>query len=485
MAEGKWVQVQSKRYKKYRKIWWEDLISVFVSNLPENTTVDWLRSVFSPYGYIYDAFIPAKSRRGKGFCFGFVRFSDRETATRAVQSMNGRSVGGRSLLVKVASFGWSQRAGPRKLNSSEVNMHRSVEGFSSQGAGEGVSKSFVSKPIIGMSYSDAVKGKRPISCSSVMVGTEVVAANSKWLANSLIGEVKWVGVIPSILGLCASYGLEDVKMAKLGGNKILLSFGDVEEALSIFKEFNLQFSDVFYSLERWVPGPNLSVRTVWLRFYGVPLHAWNPLIFEEIGGRFGEVLGVAKETEERSELLFGRVCIKTESHQFLNHLVDLVIFGNIFPITIREEIVEFGCPSVPRQEIVSVLGTRDADDDAQRKEMDSSSGSSETEYSQAGQALQRRAAADTVFHHSQRGSSSSSPEKAVVAGNLHLPYPAWSGSSSKSVRCLQFSREERSPVRLLSKEVRAEGAMAREKVYHKRGKGRGMDILISSVPLWQ
>ncbi|XXG74014.1 hypothetical protein AAC387_Pa07g2840 [Persea americana] len=73
MAEGKWVQVQSKRNKKYRKIRWEDLISVFVSNLPENTAVDWLRSVFSPYGYIYDAFIPAKSRRGKGFCFGFVR----------------------------------------------------------------------------------------------------------------------------------------------------------------------------------------------------------------------------------------------------------------------------------------------------------------------------------------------------------------------------------------------------------------------------
>eukprot|EP00268_Persea_americana_P005521 TRINITY_DN11860_c0_g1_i8.p1 TRINITY_DN11860_c0_g1~~TRINITY_DN11860_c0_g1_i8.p1 ORF type:complete len:265 (+),score=50.75 TRINITY_DN11860_c0_g1_i8:689-1483(+) len=253
MAEGKWVQVQSKRNKKYRKIRWEDLISVVVSNLPENTAVGWLRSVFSPYGYIYDAFIPAKSRRGKGFCFGFVRFSDRETATRAVQSMNGRSVGGRSLLVKVASLGWSQRAGPRKLNSSEVNMHRSVEVFSSQGAGKGVSKSFVSKPILGMSYSDAVKGKRPISCSSVMVGTEVVAANSKWLANSLIGEVKWVGVIPSILGICASYGLEDVKMAKLGGNKILLSFRDVEEALSIFKEFDLQFSNVFYSLERWVP----------------------------------------------------------------------------------------------------------------------------------------------------------------------------------------------------------------------------------------
>ncbi|KAJ8637592.1 hypothetical protein MRB53_011859 [Persea americana] len=105
----------------------------------------------------------------------------------------------------------------------------------------------------------------------------------------------------------------------------------------------------------------------------------------------------------------------------------------------------------------------------------SSSSSSETEYSQAGQALPRRAAGDTVFHRRKRDSSSSSPEKAAVAGNLHLPYPARSGSSSESVHCPQFSPEERSPVRPLSKEVRVEGAMAREKVYHRRGKGKGMD----------
>ncbi|KAJ8639174.1 hypothetical protein MRB53_015868 [Persea americana] len=87
----------------------------------------------------------------------------------------------------------------------------------------------------------------------------------------------------------------------------------------------------------------------------------------------------------------------------------------------------------------------------------------------------KKAAGDTVFHRSKRVSSSSTLEKAAVAGNLHLPYPARSGSSSESVRCPQFSREERSPVRPLSKEVRVEGAMAREKVYHRRGKGNRMD----------
>lgn len=69
-----------------------------------------LRSSFSFFWKPYDAFIPASIRRGKDFCFGFVRFGDKETTTWAVEGMNGRHVSGRGLTVKEASFGWSKRA---------------------------------------------------------------------------------------------------------------------------------------------------------------------------------------------------------------------------------------------------------------------------------------------------------------------------------------------------------------------------------------
>lgn len=81
-----------------------------------------------------------------------------------------------------------------------------------------------------------------------------------------------------------------MKLANLRGYKVLLTFDNAEEALRIIKEFRIQLSDIFCSLERCVPGPNLLSRTVWLRCYGVPLHAWDPKVLEEIGGKLGEIL---------------------------------------------------------------------------------------------------------------------------------------------------------------------------------------------------
>lgn len=106
---GEWTTVGSRCRRSKRSFRWENLVSVFVSNLPELTVADQLRLAFSSVGRVFDVFIPASSRRGRGFCFGFVRFGSMETAARAVNLMNGRSFAGRMLEVNVAKFGWSQR----------------------------------------------------------------------------------------------------------------------------------------------------------------------------------------------------------------------------------------------------------------------------------------------------------------------------------------------------------------------------------------
>lgn len=122
---------------------------------------------------------------------------------------------------------------------------------------------------------------------------------------------------------------------------MLLSFMDVEVALRVIKEFDFEFSQIFASLERWMSGPNLPLRTVWVKCFGVPLYAWNPKVFKEIGGRLEEVLGVAKETTERSVLEYGRVCIQTSIQQFINQSIRLENFGKVFSITIRKELEGF------------------------------------------------------------------------------------------------------------------------------------------------
>lgn len=73
--------------------------------MPEHIVVGWLWRTFSSFGKVYDAFIPASSRKGRGFCFGFVRFGDMETAKKIVVNTNNCDTGGRNLVVKVATFG--------------------------------------------------------------------------------------------------------------------------------------------------------------------------------------------------------------------------------------------------------------------------------------------------------------------------------------------------------------------------------------------
>ena len=54
---------------------------------------------------------------------------------------------------------------------------------------------------LGASYADAVKGVRCRVGDCFSVPKEVVVNNSSWLSNSLLGTVRWEGVIPSILGI--------------------------------------------------------------------------------------------------------------------------------------------------------------------------------------------------------------------------------------------------------------------------------------------
>lgn len=172
-----------------------------------------------------------------------------------------------------------------------------------------------------------VKGQKPRINVPSVVDNEVIISNQQWLSNSLRGKVKWMGAIPSIAPLCESVGLADVQVAWLGGNGVLLSFGDIEKALKVIKVFKIDFFQLFVEIDRWSLAPFKLERTVWLRCYGVHFSLWDPRVFEDISNRFGDIVGVAKETIEKSFCGFGRVCISTNRHLFNNDDVNLEASG--------------------------------------------------------------------------------------------------------------------------------------------------------------
>ncbi|KAL4273543.1 hypothetical protein GQ457_13G005570 [Hibiscus cannabinus] len=79
------------------------IVTVFVSNLPPRFHWKGLWETFAHHGEVVDAFIPLKkSKDGKRF--GFVRFSSRADAQRAISRLNGLVLYGFRILVSLARY---------------------------------------------------------------------------------------------------------------------------------------------------------------------------------------------------------------------------------------------------------------------------------------------------------------------------------------------------------------------------------------------
>jgi cold-inducible RNA-binding protein len=75
---------------------------LYVGGLPYSTTEDELRDAFSQCGSVTSATIIMDRMSGRSKGFGFVEMSSDEEAQKAVDTMNGKDFGGRSLTVNEA-----------------------------------------------------------------------------------------------------------------------------------------------------------------------------------------------------------------------------------------------------------------------------------------------------------------------------------------------------------------------------------------------
>lgn len=77
-------------------------VKLYVGNLAFNTTEQDLRTEFGQHGQVNSASIITDRETGNSRGFGFVELETRESATAAIQALNGKEVGGRALNVNEA-----------------------------------------------------------------------------------------------------------------------------------------------------------------------------------------------------------------------------------------------------------------------------------------------------------------------------------------------------------------------------------------------
>ena len=75
---------------------------LFVGNLSFDTTENDLQDAFAAHGTVTETNLMMDRATGRPRGFGFVTMSTPEEAQKAVEALNGKSVGGRALTVNIA-----------------------------------------------------------------------------------------------------------------------------------------------------------------------------------------------------------------------------------------------------------------------------------------------------------------------------------------------------------------------------------------------
>ena len=76
--------------------------NLYVGNPTFDTTSDDLERLFAEHGEVKKAQVISDRETGRSRGFGFVEMGSSDAANAAIESLNGRNVGGRDLTVNVA-----------------------------------------------------------------------------------------------------------------------------------------------------------------------------------------------------------------------------------------------------------------------------------------------------------------------------------------------------------------------------------------------
>ena len=78
-------------------------VKLFIGSLSWNTTDESLRDCFATFGEVLDSTVIRDRETGRSRGFGFVTYGSDDDAERAIQSMNGQDLDGRSIKVDRAT----------------------------------------------------------------------------------------------------------------------------------------------------------------------------------------------------------------------------------------------------------------------------------------------------------------------------------------------------------------------------------------------
>lgn len=90
------------------------MLNIYVGNLPRSTNEDEVRGLFAEHGAVADVKLIKDQYTSELRGFGFIEMPEKTEAMKAIQEVNGKELGGRSLVVNEAKPRENRSGGFRK-----------------------------------------------------------------------------------------------------------------------------------------------------------------------------------------------------------------------------------------------------------------------------------------------------------------------------------------------------------------------------------
>ncbi|KAK8663511.1 hypothetical protein V6N13_083327 [Hibiscus sabdariffa] len=284
------------------------IVTLFVHNIPKNLHWSGLRQVFGRHGDIVSSFIARKMDR-LGKRFGFVRYSSKVDAERAIERLHGFVLYGSKISVSFAKVvtktqqgrktGMSQNLKGIQTNQEACStdkkpsyreiVKRNLEEYGSEASSSHIADT-------------AEPSNREQKSSSDKVYKRVIGhieEETLWkLGRCLIGTMATVCSSSMVEERLNKWGLGEITVKSLGGRDFLIEIND-PELYKLLEDLHWSYlKEVFINVEPWSESYRLRERVTWVQVSGIPLQCWNNITFNRIAEMWGYLLAMGENANK-------------------------------------------------------------------------------------------------------------------------------------------------------------------------------------------
>jgi hypothetical protein len=319
------------------------LTTFFFTNFPERYGAKAVFNAFHNFGDIMEVVIPAKRDKG-GRRFGFARFDQVEAPYKLENDLDNIIFGGEKISVNISRFQRSEGIARGRVDEeakegqkASEHKHRSRSRPKLPLLRDRSTSRFNGKA----SFAQVVKKSDGLKVdgnqSRVAFEFEVGDKELERFNKAFVGVTAEAGMSYNIQNAFHAQGYFGVKVTPLGSNLTLLEGQEDGEVEALLEDASEWMEQWFKEIRPWKPNDVDLERIIWLRIFGIPVHAWNDGFFSKVAEQWGTFMNTDVVTSKKQSMDVARILIRTSCHNVVDEYLDVKINGELFSLRVLED----------------------------------------------------------------------------------------------------------------------------------------------------